>query len=381
MNLSTRDFLALAQTCRLTAPETDWAARFLRRPRRNALHAVIAFSDLLWGMISGRSESSAPSGVEGSRTDSTGRRYSQTAGCGCDAASIDGRRVVAGNVIEYLFHEAAPGSIGRPDLEAFVRVVKERQLPRQPFDRLADGVLAECTVRRFATEAALERHLDRTCGPMAEIVSMLFVSPNFAQPPTAGVQALAHAIGRARLLLRLETDWVESGRCDVPLETLTHWGLRDVDLGAWADAARTDAAPDRAGRERDAMIHRMLAAECAACIAAFEAANGWLRDLPPDVGRATAMYAGQWVGALRLASRDRCEPRSNRQDAQARAAVPLAATWLRRARWRAWWHALDCRIDVEHRVSRVSGTASSHAPAGPGDSPRATLAGAEGARP
>ncbi|GEM_PF-6248360 len=239
------------------------------------------------------------------------------------------RTMVAHNVVAFLFDEAKPGAVGRPDLEAFLAVQRGTELPRGAFDAYVDGCSAALAVRRLATERALDRIVDSIAVPLAEILrSVAFAADPDAVVRDESVQAVRF-VTLARELLCVRDSFVNGDRCFVPLEVLSRFGLRDSDFESWLSGKGEGAAD----ADLRGSCQRLMDHYTSRCLSHLADAARLIESLPGASARAFAAFAGLWGDAVLIEPKGRNEPARS------------LAERLKAHRFRAWRYAISQRFD------------------------------------
>ncbi len=263
-------------------------------------------------------------------------------GCACGSGSLEMRTTVAHNVVSFLFDEATPGAVGRPDLEAFLAVRRGGDLPRAAFDDYIDGCSTALAVRRLANERGLDRMVDAIALPLAEILCSAALE---AEPDAAIREKSVQAIRFFTLaweLLVVRDSFVNGDRCFVPLEVLSKSGLRDTQFESWL-SGKGEAATDPDVHQSCQTLMEHYKSRCLAHLAG---AAHLVESLPSGPARAFAAFAGVWGDAVLVEPMGRDEPDRSLTDR------------LKAHRFRAWRYAISQRFDPR-LVSALSEAPSS----------------------
>jgi len=325
LRLDRRHAAILYRGARRQSHDLWLAARFLGRADRGAMLAVALLLRLLDDIVAGRE---APRDyAEDEPGESRVGEPTPASACACGSGSIESRAAVAHNVVGYLFEEAAPGLIGRPELEVFVIVREALRLPRKPFDRFIDGLVGMAGAKRMATRAVLSRLVEALATPLAEIAAATLGHAPGDSTAAARAAAAVRFIIRARQLLALRQAWQSDDRCLIALEDLASFGLRDRDFGSWLLGGESPISP-----VNEARCARLIESQRTAAMADLIDGLGLIDSLPGAQARALAAYIGYWGEAL--------------LDAPVAGGAPGQSSmpnW-RAARFRAWRYAISGRV-------------------------------------
>jgi squalene synthase HpnC len=121
------------------------------------------------------------------------------------------------------------GEPGEPVLRRLVPVIRDRELDKEPFDRLVRANLQDQRVIRYATQAELARYCTLSADPVGRIVLRLFG----VRAPEA--EHLSDLVCTALQLIEHCQDVAEdkrAGRIYLPQEDLTEFGVTEADLDA-----------------------------------------------------------------------------------------------------------------------------------------------------
>lgn len=233
---------------------------------------------------------------------------------------------MAHNVVEFLFEQATTGAVGRPEMEVFIAVRHQMNLPRAAFDAYIDGLSSAQMQRRMATPRALRRVVGGIARPIADILlgTLLEGEPDAALRLRA-IDAAAF-VWLARRLLTMREACVEDDACCIPLADLSSFGLRDTDLVAWL-------REETAASLLEERCTRLMEHARAQALAPLGAAVQLIDALPSAQARSVAAYLGLWAQALLSDSIGRREPRQPMNDR------------LKSYRFRAWRFAISRRFD------------------------------------
>ncbi|SFJ66972.1 squalene synthase HpnC [Amycolatopsis sacchari] len=121
------------------------------------------------------------------------------------------------------------GEPEEPVLKALVPTIRERDLDREPFDRLVQANLQDQRVKRYATQAELARYCTLSADPVGRIVLRIF------GVRSAEAERLSDRVCTALQLIEHCQDVAEdrrAGRVYLPQEDLAAYGATEADLDA-----------------------------------------------------------------------------------------------------------------------------------------------------
>jgi len=280
-------------------------------------------------------------------------------GCGCGAAGdreLRTQRLVAGRIIDFVYHEGQPGEVGRAEIEVFLDARARFGWPERISREFADALADLRTRQRIATLRSLYSLADRLARAAGEIVRHALPAEAEAMNAPSG-DDLACALGRAVVF----TSVLESlpaaagaGRLLIPLDLLARQGLRDADLIDHAsrdgdDASEAGTTSVNSKREVDDAARAVLERSVGEARQAFARAGRLLEDessFSDALRRSILLFALHHRDRLDQAAGRLTGPRAE-ADAPgwaARAARPL------RRRWAAFREALALRPDRLVRI-------------------------------
>ena len=207
--------------CRRTGGDFYLSTFFLPRPRRDAVHAVFAFCNLV------------ADSVKITEEDSLAPPPSTVGAACCSANSLDGRITSVRQRIDHLY--ASPDAVPyAPDrgtdqavAYAFGRTIERHPIPRDYFDDLIEGCRIDANVPRFATWKSVDRRLGLRWGSVAlAVAAVLGVTSTDARQP---VIDLGKAVGLTKLLRDLPKH-VTASKVPLALEDLAASGYTERDL-------------------------------------------------------------------------------------------------------------------------------------------------------
>ncbi|GBD22905.1 All-trans-phytoene synthase [bacterium HR29] len=150
---------------------------------------------------------------------------------------------------------------------------------REVLVELADALLADARPRSFRTEAELDAFCRGVAGTVGVAMALLL---GVREPPAlAAADALGRAMQRTNILRDIGED-LRRGRCYIPRETLSSYGLTIADLD-----------PERLRGVRRSSFEAMLAREAATARALYRRGLRGIAYLPTDCrfGITAAAYA------------------------------------------------------------------------------------------
>lgn len=226
---SSRTLLTIA---RAATPDLVISARFLKRGERNRLHALVAFGRVLNEILD-------PAMRQSDTPNDDDAPDEVAPGCGCGSGSQASRLQVAHNVIDYLYDEAEPGTLGRTELDAMAYLIREYDLPRTTWKDLAGSLAQFAHTPRYPTEQRLAGALDAIADPAALVFNQLIGGDETARSEISAspitMVALARVSVFGRGLARLGSDLRADRRLLIPLDDLLSLELTDRSL---VDAVR-----------------------------------------------------------------------------------------------------------------------------------------------
>ena len=145
------------------------------------------------------------------------------------------------------------GSPSHPVMVALAATVRERSLPREPFDRLVEANRQDQTVSRYETFDALRAYCALSANPVGELVLRICGAWN----PVRG--ALSDDVCTGLQLVEFWQDLgedAEQGRLYVPVEDLVRFGLSPDGLANTVGGAAFEALMRfEADRTRSLLLH------------------------------------------------------------------------------------------------------------------------------
>jgi phytoene synthase len=193
----------------MTKPPGYRAVLFLPKEKRAAIETVAAFAEMLRAVVA----------CEPARAVVAGS-------CGSDVVPLVRSRIddVYAGAIEL------PRAEFRDDaqrtLAAVMDVVRHFEIPRQRWTDLLDGLVADASVRRYATWRAVERHCAQVGGNIAAIVAAVL-------GVTSSDIAFAQRVGEASRLTQILTNMradLSHDRIYLPLEDLARFRYSEREL-------------------------------------------------------------------------------------------------------------------------------------------------------
>ncbi len=143
-------------------------------------------------------------------------------------------------MLDYLF---TGQPTGRDDLDGFLAVSQEFDLPREAFLTFAAGLSDLVNTPRVATWRRLRESLQTTCGVAARLMWSIVSGESTSDDATlAQVDALGSAAGLIAVIGRMPHDW-RAERVPLPLDDLVQAGLNDRDIGQCTEACSVDSDP------------------------------------------------------------------------------------------------------------------------------------------
>jgi phytoene synthase len=206
-------FWAARQICRRESRGFYLASLFLPKLKRDAAHAVYAFTQMMRGAIDQPADE--PAGA-------------------CGPSDLHHRMSLFRDRLRELYD----GTLELPlpqfrsqeqhALHAVSVAVRRYEIPPQNFLDLAEGQRRDLGVRRYATWAALEKHCQGVAGTVGLILCGVLGLKNSGAAQQAA--SLGSALRLASILRDLKRDW-DRGRLYLPLEDLVRFGYSEKDLG------------------------------------------------------------------------------------------------------------------------------------------------------
>lgn len=242
-------FAAARDICRRHARGLYYASAFLRRPKRDAVFAVVAFCQMIREAMDAPGESlegaaglrhhpiaAQPIGGAG-HLASAFKNGEASSHASCSACGPTGSLEARVGLLSRRLDEMYDGRLELPRLEArsdaqhaqhaFAATARRFGIPRQYFLDLAQGLRADAAVSRYATWPSLERHCRAVTGSVAlATLAVLGVTHS-----GAGEQAvkLAAAMRLTAILRDLKRDFA-AGTLYLPLEDLARFRHSERDL-------------------------------------------------------------------------------------------------------------------------------------------------------
>jgi len=220
-------YRAARDACRSGAPDLFFASYFMPKHTRHAVFSLVAVYLQLADIL----KPQAPLSNDPPPDDT------------CSSETPQQKREVCAAILEHLY-QGKP--TGKPELDSFYQIVSSYNLPRQHFESLADGIMQEATIPRYATWTRLRKQLDQTAGTAALIASGVprTQGANPALNKTAIHQARAWAVGMrmVSILRQVDDDW-QHGRLMLPQEDLNRFGLSENDIARFHDRHTTAHDP------------------------------------------------------------------------------------------------------------------------------------------
>lgn len=325
-------YRAAREACRAQEPDAFFASHFLPARDRPAVMIARAVVRQIVEIVDPDAKAQASACTEESTDQRAkpraenppGRAAGETASGGCAACgggeSPEQRRAVCAAVLDFLY---SGQKTGKPELDGFHAVAAAYGLPREYFDRIANGLSAFLTTRRFATW----NRLRQTVAVFAEAEAALAFSVlRASRDPLTGtaaaqLSAWATALNIAARLPHVGTYW-KRGRLVLPLEDLVKHGLAEggIDGVLRCNEDRRLVEPRLDPRWVALMKH-----ECDRVRTLHRGGAGWLQSLTPAGARAAAVFSDGIFARLERFEESGFAPARIASD-------PRASLWSRLAR-------------------------------------------------